>query len=169
MTKTRFGRAFPWFKELAVLGAVIFAITAWQSRQLLDADGTVQLPEIRLVALGGGSAEPLASEGKRTLVYFFAPWCRVCALSIGNLAYLDPDEVSIVTVAMDYQSIEQVQRFVDEHQVHSQVLLGTQSLKDIFKLSGYPTYYLINEQKQVVGSSIGYSSALGLRLRTFFN
>lgn len=169
MKKTSSSKLFSWVKELAVLGAIILAITAWQSRNLLDADGSVQLPEIRLVDLNSGSAEPLASEGKRTLVYFFAPWCQVCALSIGNLEYINPDVVNIVTVAMDYQSIEEVQGFVDEHQVHSQVLLGTQSLKDTFKLTGYPTYYLLNDKKQVVASSIGYSSALGLKLSTFLN
>lgn len=169
MKKAKTSRLFSWAKELAVLGAVILAITAWQSRHLLDADGSVQLPEIRLVGLNSGSSVALASRGKRTLIYFFAPWCRVCSLSIGNLEYLNPDDVNIVTVAMDYQSIEEVQIFVDEHQVLSQVLLGTQSLKDTFKLTGYPTYYLLNEQKQVVASSFGYSSALGLKLSTLLN
>jgi thiol-disulfide isomerase/thioredoxin len=169
LTNTRSSKVFSWGKELAVLGVIILSITAWQARNLLDADGSVKLTEIRLVALEGGSTEPLTREGKRTLIYFFAPWCQVCALSIGNLEYLNPAEVNIVAVAMDYQSIEEVQDFVDQHQVLSHVLLGTQSLKDTFKLTGYPTYYLINEQKQVVASSIGYSSAIGLSLRTFFN
>jgi thiol-disulfide isomerase/thioredoxin len=169
LTNTRSSKVFSWGKELAVFGVIILSITAWQARNLLDADGSVKLTEIRLVALEGGSTEPLTREGKRTLIYFFAPWCQVCALSIGNLEYLNPAEVNIVAVAMDYQSIEEVQDFVDQHQVLSHVLLGTQSLKDTFKLTGYPTYYLINEQKQVVASSIGYSSAIGLSLRTFFN
>ena len=169
MKKAKTSKLFSWGKDLGLIIALVLAITAWQSRHLLETDGSVQLPELRLVALDTGGSEPLAREGKQTLIYFFAPWCRVCSLSIGNLQYLNSTDVNIVTVAMDYQSIEQVQDFVDEHQVQSQVLLGTQGLKETFKLKGYPTYYLLNEQKQVIASSMGYSSALGLKLTTLMN
>ncbi|MFT4940111.1 MAG: thiol-disulfide isomerase/thioredoxin [Paraglaciecola sp.] len=155
-------------RDIAIVVIVIVAITAWQSRHLLDSDGTVELDNIRLVELSGGTENLLTGE-KQTLLYFFAPWCNICSLSIGNLDYLDSENINVVTVAMDYQSIEEVQLFVDKNQVKSLVLLGTQDLKNTFSINGYPTYYLINKQSQIISSSYGYSSALGLKLTQFFN
>jgi thiol-disulfide isomerase/thioredoxin len=155
-------------RDMAIFIAMIAAITAWQSRHLLDSDTAVELDNIRLVELSGGTESLLTGE-KQTLLYFFAPWCTICSLSIGNLDYLNSENINIVTVAMDYQSVEEVQLFVDEYEVQSLVLLGSQDLKNTFNITGYPTYYLINEQSQIISSSFGYSSALGLKLTQFFN
>ena len=168
MKNKKAGNLLIGLRDIAVFVAVIVAITAWQSRHLLDSDGTVELNNIRLVELSGGTGNLLTGE-KQTLLYFFAPWCKICSMSIGNLDYLSSEKINIVTVAMDYQSVEEVQLFVDENEVKSLVLLGTQDLKSNFNINGYPTYYLINEQSQVISSSFGYSSALGLKLTQFFN
>ena len=168
MKNKKAGNLLIGLRDIAVFVAVIVAITAWQSRHLLDSDGTVELNNIRLVDLSGGTENLLTGE-KQTLLYFFAPWCKICSMSIGNLDYLSSENINIVTVAMDYESVEEVQLFVDENQVKSLVLLGTQDLKSNFNINGYPTYYLINEQSQVISSSFGYSSALGLKLTQFFN
>ena len=155
-------------RDITVIAVVIIAISAWQSRHLLDADGTVEFENIFLGSLSGGS-KYLLSDEKQTLVYFFAPWCNICSLSIGNLEYLNAENINIVTVAMDYQSVEEVQNFVENNQVNNSVLLGTHDLKRTFKINGYPTYYVINKKSQVISSSYGYSSALGLKLSHFFN
>lgn len=155
-------------RDVAVFVVLIIAITAWQSRNLLDADGTVELDNIQLVELSGDTVNML-SDDKQSLVYFFAPWCNICSLSIGNLEYLSSENINVVTVAMDYASVEEVQLFVEKNQLKSSVLLGTQDLKSTFKINGYPTYYLINKHREVISSSFGYSSALGLKLTAFFN
>ncbi|MFT5676253.1 MAG: thiol-disulfide isomerase/thioredoxin [Paraglaciecola sp.] len=162
------GKLLIGLRDIVILVVVVVAITAWQSRHLLESDGTVELNNIRLVELSG-STENLLTGEKQTLLYFFAPWCKICSLSIGNLDYLSSENINIVTVAMDYQSVEEVQLFVDKNQVKSLVLLGTEDLKSTFKINGYPTYYLINTQSQVISSSFGYSSAIGLKLTQFFN
>lgn len=155
-------------RDLLLFGIVIFAISSWQSRDLLEADGSVQVDPQQLVGLNG-QTQALTEPGKRTLVYFFAPWCNVCALSIGNLDYIESDDLNIVRVALDYQTSNEVQSFVDRYEVEGRVLLGTDFHKRQFQVPGYPTYYLLDEESNVVSSSFGYSTALGLKLKNYLN
>ena len=66
---------------------VFLAVTTFQSRNMLASDGRVA------PALGGptlaGESWDLRHAGERpVLVYFFAPWCRICSASADNLARL---------------------------------------------------------------------------------
>ena len=92
MKNKKAGNLLIGLRDIAVFVAVIVAITAWQSRHLLDSDGTVELNNIRLVELSGGTENLLTGE-KQTLLYFFAPWCKICSMSIGNLDYLSSENI----------------------------------------------------------------------------
>jgi hypothetical protein len=59
-----------------------------------------------------------------TLIYFFAPWCQVCSLSISNLAYLGPEKINIVRMALDYSHVEEVQDFANQQNITSQIFWG---------------------------------------------
>jgi thiol-disulfide isomerase/thioredoxin len=115
-----------------------------------------------------GEVLPLLAEGKPNLLYFFAPWCTVCALSIDNLEYLNPEKVNVVVIALDYSSEQAVRQFVDEHQVSATVLMGHEALKSQFQIQGYPSYYFVDEEQVVTSRAFGYSTALGLKLREVF-
>lgn len=157
-----------WARDVAIFAAVFFVITLWQGRNLLDADGSVTVNSHQLVSLAG-EVQPLSVPGKQTLVYFFAPWCSVCAVSIGNLEGMESEDLRVVRIALDYASVEAVQAFVDDNEVAGEVLLGTADYKQTFSIPGYPTYYLLDEQNTVVARSFGYSTALGLRLQALLN
>ncbi|MEP1447208.1 MAG: thioredoxin-like domain-containing protein [Paraglaciecola sp.] len=155
-------------RDIVVLVAVFYAMNSWQSRNLLDVDTQVELNEHLLVSVDG-EVNGLYESNKPTLLYFFAPWCSVCSLSIGNLEYLDADKVNIVRVALDYSNVEEVRNFADKHHISSQILLGHNALKQQFKIQGYPTYYIMDQDQKVLAKSFGYSTALGLKLRQFFS
>jgi len=157
-----------WFRDIAILCAIIFAVNAWQSRHMLDVGSSVIVGTHLLVALDGQSSHLIEPE-KPTLIYFFAPWCKVCSVSIGNLEYLDPGRINIVRVALDYSNIEAVEDFANQHTISSQILLGHEGLKQQFKIQGYPTYYILDAQQKVLTRSYGYSTALGLKLRQVFS
>ena len=159
---------FKSLKEVALVVVVLFLITSWQERGLLDTDGSEQVEQQVLVSLSGHT-EPLITEGKRTLVYFFAPWCSVCELSISNLNELESDTLDVVRVALDYQTANEVARFVRRADVQGRVLLGTEQQKQRFNVPGYPTYYILDEQSKVVASSFGYSSGLGVKLKNYLS
>nr|WP_232787631.1 hypothetical protein [Paraglaciecola sp. MB-3u-78] len=88
---------------------------------------------------------------------------------MGNLEYLDPEKLNIVRVALDYSNIEAVQNFANQHNITSQILLGHEGLKQQFKIQGYPTYYILDDQQKILAKSYGYSTALGLKLKQIFS
>lgn len=159
-------RKTTWLRDIAVFAVIFFGISAWQGRHLLDSDGSVTIKATQLVSIQGNT-QSISDPGKRTLVYFFAPWCNICKLSIGNLDYLQSEDLKVVRIALDYRSLEDVETFVSENEVTGTVLLGTSQQKQQFSVPGYPTYYLLDENSKVVASSFGYSSALGLKLKNF--
>jgi thiol-disulfide isomerase/thioredoxin len=157
-----------WLRDVVVICVIIFAVNAWQSRDMLDVDSNVVVDTQLLVGLDGQTST-LTKPDNPTLIYFFAPWCKVCSLSIGNLEYLNQDEINVVRVALDYSNVEAVQDFAEKHNISSQILLGHEGLKRQFQIQGYPTYYILDNRQKVLSKSNGYSTALGLKLRQFFS
>ena len=145
-----------WAVELLLLMTVVWAISAWQSRNMLVSNGNLKVPEINLVNLEGG-VTPITEKGKRTLLYFWAPWCRVCAISIGSLQNIDADTLNV----------EAVENFVTNHEMQSPVLLGTQSLKSSLQIPGYPSYYLIDEEQNIVAKSFGLNTSVGIKVNNW--
>lgn len=165
--KTLHLRLMSWTKDLVVMGIVIFALLAWQGRDLLEDDGTVVIPQQNFVSLDGNTFSLIKSD-KKTVMYFFAPWCSICRYSISNLDIIDEGEYNVLRVALDYSSKEEVQRFVDDVGVSGLVLMGNNTHKEMFNINAYPTYYVLDESLQVVANDMGYSSTLGIKMRTSF-
>ena len=115
-----------------------------------------------------GETVSLNSQGKRTVIYFFAPWCQICHVSIGNLQslYEKNQHVDVIAVAMDYSNISEVMEFTKQHQLTFPIALGNEEIKQSFSISAYPSYYVISEENSIIGKSLGYSSELGLYLRS---
>jgi thiol-disulfide isomerase/thioredoxin len=154
-----------WTRDILIGVIIITGFMAYQNRNLLEDDGSIQISAQNFIQLNGDmySLEP---SDKKTLLYFFAPWCTVCKMSIGNLDVVDTDDFNVVRVALDYQSVEEIHAFAKDAGVQGTVLLGGEPHKKRFNISGYPTYYILNENLQVIKHDMGYSTLLGLKLRT---
>lgn len=148
--------------------SIVLAVSAWQTRNMLATDGSEELANVNLVTMQG-DVTPMLKPGQRTLIYFWAPWCSVCAISIGSLDNVNEEALTIVTVAMDFDSIGAVEQFVSDHEVSSTVLLGNEELRHMFKLQGYPSYYLVNEDAKVVAKSVGLNTSIGIRLKDWLS
>ena len=111
---------------------------------------------------------PITATNKTKVLYFFAPWCQICHASIGNLEnlFLKREDVDVVAIALDYENVEEVHTFVMDKQLTFPVALGNNEIKSQFKIDGYPSYYVIDENNAVIAKSLGYSTELGLYLRT---
>ena len=152
-----------YWKDIALILIVITGITAWQERNLLADNQPAE--NFELPILESSDSSLMFTPGKQTLVYFFAPWCSICKLSIGNLAAIS-DDVNAVAVALDYTSTSEVSEFIGEQEVQVPVLMGNRLVSSAYKISAFPTYYLIDTDGKIAEKSMGYSSSLGLRWRT---
>lgn len=166
-TRNEKSKYWTWLRDIVIFAVVIGAIMFWQKRDMLSTNGSVIVKQQNLVSLQG-EVLPLLSNTQVNLVYFFAPWCQICELSIDNLAYLNAEKINVVTVALDYGTKEAVAEFAANNELSQAVLFGNDQLKQEFAIQGYPTYYLIDENQKVLSSSYGYSTAVGLKLREVF-
>ena len=158
----------------AVIQILLFAVAfnllmAFMETTLLPTDRELAAPSLTLPTLDGQIVEHHSLLGKPTVVYFFAPWCQVCHLSIGNLENLYQDkqeDINVVAVALSYDSKNAVAEFVGDKALTFPVLLGTNELMGEYRVDAFPTYYVLDSQGRIVSRSRGYSTELGLRLRT---
>ena len=124
----------PWVRRAAGLllnvllfVAVLVAVSAYQSRNMLSTVGT-PAPPLSGPMLGGGQFDLAAVEDRPVIVYFFAPWCRICAASSDNLTRLrrwrDDESLEILAVALDWQTSDEVREYVERHEIDLPVVLG---------------------------------------------
>ena len=171
--KTRFKRLA---RDMALVLLVFAALDFWNRRGLLEnrqlwREG-VQATNVSLMSMDGDTQQ-LLEPGKTHFIYFFAPWCQVCGLSIGNLQDKalggDFDEsVRFRFVALDYEDRESVAQFVTDHQLRVPVYLGDRALRDAFAINAYPTIYIVSDTGEVLSHSVGYTSSFGLLLRLWW-
>jgi peroxiredoxin len=154
------------------LALIVFqTISSFREMDMLSTDSNLNVytnQQFTKVPTLMGESVSLTSEGKTTILYFFAPWCQICRLSIGNLQslYEKNEHLEVVAIALDYTSIDEVMNFTKQHQLTFPIALGNEEIKHAFSISAYPSYYVINEENTVIGKSMGYSSKLGLYLRS---
>ena len=159
------------FRSIAiqlVVFTLIFNVVSWiRASSMLSTDEVLTDNHYKLTTIMNESITLIAND-KTTVIYFFAPWCQICHVSIGNLQalYEKNEHVDVIAVALDYMNADEIRAFSLKHQLTFPIALGTEQVKKSFKISGYPSYYVIDEQNTVIARSQGYSSGFGLYLRT---
>ena len=150
--------------------AVFLAVTAYQSRNMLDTGGEVA-PGLRGSTLAGEPYDLGNAGGRPALVYFFAPWCKVCAASAGNLERLrrwrDQSELEMVAVALSWNSVEEVRDYVERHELELPVVLGDANVARNWQIYAFPSYYVLDSRHRITRRDVGYSSQLGLLWRAW--
>lgn len=109
-------------------------------------------------------------QGRRVMLYFFAPWCTVCSLNIGNLNWLrelrSETSLAIYAVALDYQNPEEVLKYAAKHDLQVPVLFGRVETLTDYRIQAFPTLYVIDENGLVDETSVGYTPLPGLWWRS---
>ncbi len=151
--------------------AVVFLVVmAFQSRNMLPTERQ-PAPALQGATLQGGVYDLEATPARPVVVYFFAPWCHFCAASSDNLVRLRrwraESDLEIVTVALDWQNLEEVTAYADKHRLNMPVVLGDALVAGDWKVYAFPTYYVLDSQHRVVHRDLGYSTQAGLWWRSW--
>ena len=152
--------------DVAVLVLLFLGVHAWQTRDLPIAEPA---PATVLPLLDRPGSMSAVQPGAAGVVYFFAPWCGVCRVSIDNL-----DELVAagrvpwgVVVALDYADPDEVRDFIEETGVSLPVLMGDARTAADWSIRGFPTYYVIDADGQIASRSVGYSTWAGMWFRAW--
>lgn len=152
---------------------VFFAISLFQIRNHIPR--STKAPLISGQSLNGQPiskdlANHAATTARSTLIYFFAPWCGVCKISMGNLNFLATlAPTNIIIVGLDYEKPNDVLDVIKETDLNNfELILGDNATNQAYKINAYPTYYVVSGKGEVVTSSVGYSSTLGMLVRMWY-
>lgn len=154
--------------DVALLVSVFVLVHLWQTRNLPDDDHT---PPLAMNWLDDMRADSVMVPGEVGVVYFFAPWCFYCRKSIDNLDELvEAGNLAWArVVALDYENLDEVREFIEETGVHLPVILGGPQTSRDWQIRGFPTYFVIDGDGQIVSRSVGYSTKIGLQYRLWLN
>lgn len=149
---------------------VIFHGISWlRELTLLDTDGSLSVPNLEVHQIDGHAVNLTEYKGKPVVYYFWAPWCTVCKMSMPNLQDFyreNKDEVHVVAVALSYESKEEVMSYMAENDFDFDYVLGNVMVSQAFKIQGYPTYYIADKDGKLVSKSMGYTSEIGMQIRS---
>ncbi len=152
--------------DIGIALVIFAAITAWQGRHLVSSGEAA--PAFSLQDLDGVTHRLDELQGRKVLLYFWAPWCGVCKAvtpNVASIAASSGESVAVLPVAMAWQSREEVERTARAHGIEGPVLLGDDALAEAYSIRAYPTLYILDAKGKVRHSSIGYTTWLGLKLR----
>ncbi|MBU2040281.1 MAG: redoxin domain-containing protein [Gammaproteobacteria bacterium] len=167
--------------ELLLFVLLFSALSHWLSRHMLDAGSYA--PSLRLPVLQGNQPDAANSSQNpgnhrtsgdlnwpaahpRTLVYFFAPWCSICRVSMPGLNLLGSEDLRVVAVALDWETRQEVETFIHSVGFTGEVLLGNKNTAEQYQVQGYPSYYVMDNNGEILHQDRGLSTPPGLWLRT---
>jgi thiol-disulfide isomerase/thioredoxin len=153
--------------EAALIIGLLLLVMQWNSRHLLSSGTSAPVVERPLLSSAFAAPQTLDwSQSPRTLVYFFAPWCGICRVSMPGLNTLNSPDLRIVAIALDWQNTDEIEDFVEKTGFNHPVLLGQQEDAQKWNIKAYPTYYVINQSGEILHRDVGLSTPPGLWLRT---
>lgn len=154
-----------WMLEALAIGAVVVAVSLWQTRGLPEG------PAPALAGMGAdGRTHDLAefvraANGKPVLVAFWATWCPVCKAEDSNLQSISSDH-PVLTVAM--QSEKLAQHMQERGLTFAAIDDPQAALAATWNVRGVPAHFVIDGAGNVRFRVVGYATSWGLRARLWW-
>lgn len=159
-------RWFRWVFDLTLFALIFAGISMYQARSLVKSGQPA--PDFALVDMQGNEHEISQYKGKKTLVVFWATWCPICGAESDNVSRVKSwlgDRINVISVVLDYESEAKVQEYMDKHNVEYPVLLGNRMVQQDYKISAFPTLYVLNKDGEIDHTVAGYTTTLGMLWR----
>jgi thiol-disulfide isomerase/thioredoxin len=141
---------------------LIAGIRAWQQRDMVS--GTA--PLLQGALLSGSTYALPARPGHPVLVHFWATWCPICRAEQDSIAAIAQDRPNTITVAMQSGSDAEVANHLAAQGLRFPVLNDSDGrLSSAWGVHAVPASFIISPDGQIRFVEVGYTTALGLRLR----
>ena len=153
-------RVYSWLLQAALLLILLSSIHLWQTRNV--ASGTA--PQLVGRTVQGDHFDLATAEGP-ILVHFWATWCPVCRLELGNIDALYPD-YGVITVAMMSGADGEILQYLRDKGVDFPVISDPSgSIAHTWGVSGVPASFVLDGQGNIRFIEVGYTTSLGMRAR----
>ncbi len=97
--------------------------------------------------------------GQVVLLDFWASWCGPCVKAIPRLNQLREEfkarGFEVVGLASYSGTLEDVRRFLEKRDARYPIVLADDDILEQFSVVGYPTYFLVDRQGQIVQTYVG--------------
>jgi peroxiredoxin len=141
---------------------IVTGIRVWQHRDM--AVGVA--PVLQGVTLAGQTYKLPAHPVQPVLVHFWASWCSICRLEQGSIAAIAHDDSTVITIAMQSGTSEEVARHMREQGIDFSVVNDPDgSLASVWGVHAVPASFIIDPDGRIRFVEVGYTTGIGLRLR----
>jgi peroxiredoxin len=151
-------------KEIVVTLSLLFIVSVTLN-YLRKPDIHENIYDYKLEDISNTSIEFSNYKGKPLLVHFWATWCPVCKLEVGNIDSLSKS-YNVVTIAVKSASDEALKSFIKEKNLSYRVIHDREgNLASKFNIDAYPTTLIYDSRGELKFTEVGYSTTLGLKGR----
>ncbi len=140
------------FAPLTFMTAILLASCSGSSSAKSSnraSDDRKPAPDFTLQDANGNSVKLSDYRGKVVLLNFWATWCGPCTVEIPWFVEFEQQYKSkgleVIGVSMDEEGWPAIKPFVAEHKMNYRVLLGTDSVSDLYGgIDSLPTTFIID-------------------------
>ena len=152
--------------QILVFLIVLWGLKEWKARDLI-AEGS-PAPDVSFTTLDGEKIDLPAFKGSQVLLYFFSPYCKACKYTSRNIVSLKDNGASspvIIAVALSWDTVDDIRNYARENNLSFPVVAASEAIAEKFRISAYPTIYIIDEKGNIKNRVVGYTPEVGLRMR----
>ncbi len=151
--------------ELLVIVAIVFAIRAWQQKDMVSGVA----PEFQSVMLDGKVVSLKNYQGKPLLLHFWASWCPFCKFEESSISGIK-DDWQVLTIAYQSGSKADIEKHMKQRNISDWPTVADPDshLADLFGVTGVPTTIILDGDGNIRFTEVGVSSNWGLRARLWW-
>lgn len=118
-----------------------------------------------IMTLSGKAQNILFGVDSVVLIYAFAPWCKVCSLSVGTLNAISED-YEVRPLGLSYGSVEELRQFRSSEGLNLPVYYDNRTdYGEMLGIEAFPSYFIVNKEGEILYTWVGLSSEFGLRFK----
>jgi len=141
---------------------IIAGFRAWQQRDMVSGAA----PALQGNTLTGQRYQLPAHPLHPVLVHFWAMWCPICRAEQRSITEIAHDNPNVITIAMNSGKPEEVAKHMKDQNIEFPVLSDPEgSMANQWGVHAVPASFIIAPNGEIRFVEVGYTTAVGIRLR----